>query len=328
MSRVGLQVSLPLLTGVRTSGFLVLRFLFLCSLLFSIAVLIPEHRYDPLNRLFAIGSQYLLEIGGIDVLRVGDSLIVGDFKARVIGECTPLFMIIIFGSFVTCYPAPFKRKIIALTLATLFFSVLTLIRIALLTLLGAKIPSLFPTAHVYFAQGVMVMAVVLAGFTWLRLEQQKLNVTTVGGFVLRFIGWSVFLFLAWLPLNRAYMGLLDHLIANLFAFLGYQLFLPTVHAVYFQTFNVVAFGSLVLSDRTAIRLRQPNWLLGGVLLLIFGHLLGRLGNVLATAFSQPWGFSAATLFSIVGQYLLPFVIWWHASSTFHPANGIVAEQSS
>jgi exosortase/archaeosortase family protein len=286
------------------------RFVFVFVVLYTATVLLPEQVLAPLNRLFASGAALLLEAWGLHASLQGDILIAGGFHARVIDECTPLFMLIMFAAFLAACPARLERKGKALLLATLFFSCLTVLRIAFLVFVGANYPAQFQFVHAYLAQSLMVLAVILAAVVWLRWERTGVSDLPILGFFSRFILWSSFLFFAWLPLNKIYMQQLDHLLAALFSLAGRQLLIPHGHAVYFQTFNLVTFGGLMLASRAPAGPHDRRNLLAGLALLVFGHLLVRFGNIMATAFSIPWGFPFATSISIASQYLAPFLLWW------------------
>lgn len=292
------------------SGVSPIRFVLAFVLLYALAALVPEQILAPVNRLFAYGSAHLLEAWGLPTLLQGDILIAGGFHARVIDECTPLFMLIMFAAFLAAYPARLHRKAKALLFATLFFSCLTVLRIALLVFVGANYPSQFQFVHAYLAQSLMVLAVILAAVVWLHWEQDDISNLPILGFFSRFILWSSFLFFAWLPLNKIYMQQLDHLLAALFSLAGRQLLIPHGHAVYFQTFNLVTFGGLMLASRAPAGPHDRRNLLAGLALLVFGHLLVRFGNIMATAFNVSWGFPFATSISIASQYLAPFLLWW------------------
>lgn len=286
------------------------RFVLSCALLYATAALVPEQILAPINRLFAYGAANLLEAWGLPTLLQGDILIAGGFHARVIDECTPLFMMILFVSFLAAYPAQLERKMKALALATLFFSCLTVVRIALLVFVGASYPAHFHLVHIYLAQSLMVLAVILAALVWLRWEQGTIDGLPVLRYVSRFLLWSSFLFFAWLPVNKWYIQQIDHLLAALFALFGYQLVIPYGHSAYFQTFNLVTFGGLMFAGSFPADRRGQQYVVAGIAILICGHLLDRFGNTMATAFNSSWGFPFAASITIAGQYLIPFLLWW------------------
>jgi len=287
-----------------------IRFVLVFVLLYAATALVPEQVLAPVNRLFAYGSANLLEAWGLPTLLQGDILIAGGFHARVIDECTPLFMVIMFASFLAAYPAGLQRKGKALLLATLFFSCLTVLRIAFLVFVGANYPAQFQFVHAYLAQSLMVLAVILAAVVWSHGERAGVSDLPILGFFSRFILWSSFLFFAWLPLNKIYMQQLDHLLVALFSLADRQLLIPHGHTLYFQTFNLVTFGGLMLASRASDEQHDRRHLFAGLVLLVFGHLLVRFGNIMATAFNVSWGFPFATSISIASQYLAPFLLWW------------------
>jgi len=114
---------------------------FICAfvMLYAVVALVPEQVLAPVNRLFASVTVHFLGACGVSTALQGDILIAGGFHARVIDECTPLFMIILFVSFLAACSAGLQRKMRAFALAMLFFSCLTVVRIALLVLLVPSI---------------------------------------------------------------------------------------------------------------------------------------------------------------------------------------------
>ncbi len=299
------------------------RFMLVFAVLYTATVLLPEQVLSPLNRLFASGAALLLEAWGMHASLQGDTLIANGFHARVIDECTPLFMLIVFVSFLAATPARLERKGKAMLLATLFFSCMTLLRIAFLVFVGAQFPAQFHIIHTYLAQSLMILAVILAAVVWLRWGQGEITGLPILSFISRFTLWSSFLFLAWLPVNRWYMQLIDYLLSALFSLFDQQLIIPKVHLVYFQTFNLVTFGSLLLATRLHSEKHDRRYIVAGFALLVSGHLLIRIGNIMATAFNTPWGLPFANSISIAGQYLAPFLLWWimFKNSNYYRATG-------
>jgi len=119
------------------------------------------------------------------------------------------------------------------------------------------------------------------------------------------------LFIVWIKINRAYMAVVDHIVAMGFSLFKWRLLMSQEHEIYYPTFNIIPFrmprpGHTFHSHAQAIdgsRLRR--WLPHT------GAYIPPDCNVLLTAFSVSAAISVAMTLSTFGQYALPFLLWWH-----------------
>jgi exosortase H (IPTLxxWG-CTERM-specific) len=284
------------------------RFLLLASFSFIIATLLPDSLLEPVCRFTAANAAALLELFGAKAVVTGTAITIGAFKADVIPECTPLFMVGLFCSFVLAVPAPARSKVLGLLCGIPLLTLLNLVRIALVVATGAHFPALFSYAHVYLGQIAMMFVVFTLCLAWFR----SVTAVPAGGnpaFLLRFAAFSSLLFLPWLHLNRWYVLAGDSLVRGLFALFGYQLAFDCHQDLYYQTFNVIGFAALMLASRSPAPARKMKWLCAGFLILFITHVLIRVCNVLLTAFHLAAADKLTLVLSVAGEYLVPVILW-------------------
>ena len=124
-------------------------------------------------------------------------------------------------------------------------------------------------------------------------------------FLARFALISGCLFLLWLKLQHGYVRLIDRL--TLF---GFSLFGPHFHiavktTVYYETFSIVTFTSLVLAVRSTPWRTRAKQLAAGLGFLFLTHLFHRIDNYLVVLFHFTAFFRVDLTLLLVGQYLLP-----------------------
>lgn len=281
-----------------------------CSIVYLVLAWLPPSVFIPLNIYTAKTTAYFLSALGASASTKADLVAVKGFSVRIIGECTSLYVSVLFVCFVCAHPAPLQRKLIGILLGAPALALANLIRLAIVLLVSSAKPSLFELVHVYLGHVYMALCTLLACIAWLRWVE-KSEGEDRGGlyFFIRFLAYASILFFPWLECNDAFMRMLDSVIAFAFAFFDYRLVIPHVHSVYYQTFNMVTYGALIFAARLPTMKRKAAVLAGGFALLTLLHLSFRLCNVFMTAFGVDWAFNVSSSVSIIGQLLLPFALW-------------------
>ncbi len=287
------------------------RFIGVCVLSFVLIVWLPESFFAPLNQATAHLAGSCLALFGEHPETGGDLISLHGFRVWIVTECTALYSIILFGAFIFSAPASLKSRLVGLLAGIPFLVTVNTLRIALITMIGAKYPALFEAAHVYLAQVVMIILVIASSFLWLRMATRSEEMNTP--FLLRAFSLSSIIFLPWLILNETYVKALDYVTAGIFALAGYRLMIPYGNLVYFQTFNTVLFLALIFAERRLSPRRKAAWAAAGVTILAAGHLLFRVGNVFLTAFSWQPALRMTISLSVIGEYLLPLLLWLAAT---------------
>jgi len=275
----------------------------------TLTVFFPETAFAPLNHHTAWMAARLLTLCGLPPVLQGNLLGRGSFTVEVVTECSALYMGILFLSFVVAGTATPLRKIAGLALGIPFLHAVNIVRIAWVFALGASDRALFESAHVYFGQVAMVSCVVAVSVAWFRMAVSGSPPGVMPSFLVRLAAFSAISFLLWLPLNTEYVRLIDHAVRWLFRLWGYRLEMVSRHAVYYQTFNLVTLAGLVLAGLPFLKRRMLRVLAPGLLLIVGLHIAGRVCNVMMFAFRNA---AAARVFAetiLVGQYLVPVLIW-------------------
>ncbi|MCM2357007.1 MAG: exosortase H [Geobacteraceae bacterium] len=285
-----------------------LRFLLLCTLLVAAASWAPEHLFAPLNQSTAAAAGSFLGLLGMSPGVAGDLLTLDGFRVRIVTECTPLYMALLYSSFVLASPAPPGRKALGLLCGLPLLNAVNIVRLAAVVAVGAARPALFEAVHVYLGQVLSVLAVVIACLVWHRSASGRTGNGSFA-FMARAAVISGLLFLPWLLLNRRYVAAGDYPIRFLFRLAGCPIDLAAGLALYYQTFNVVTFLALILATGTITARRKLLGVAGGLPLLWFGHQAFRTGNVLLSAFQVEGALRLSAAVHLFSSYFLPFLLW-------------------
>jgi len=285
-----------------------LRFVTTTIFLLALALLLPDRLFSPFNQANAAAAARLLDHLGYAPILKGNLIQLDGFRASVITECSVLYPALLFGSFLSTFPASKRYKALGLVLGLPVLFSLNTMRLAAVVVAGASHPRLFEVLHVYLGQITMVLAVCLLALLWLKWADSGSNSFNNLPFLVRLGFWSAVLFLPWLLLNRPYVAASDRPIVWIFSLFGYPLFLPVNQPLYYQTFNVVTFSALLLASRPTWKLGAEAWI-KGMLALWLGHEAFRVCNVLLTAYAIDAAFRVSLLIHLIGQYALPVALW-------------------
>jgi exosortase/archaeosortase family protein len=291
----------------------VFSFALCCVLAFVVLNLLPAPWLRPVLSHTAWTLGRTLSIAGLDVSVAGDTVSSADFAVCIVPECTALFAAALYLSFVISYPAPLAMKLAGAALGVPALWAANLARLALVFAAAHHDRTLFEAVHVYFGQVFTGCAVFMACFLWLgRVRKAKPEQNAVmgpWGFLARFAVYSTVSFFIWLHINPSWVRLVDRCMAAVFSIFGRELFIRRDLDVYYYTFNVVLFLSLVLSTRSGSVKNKVKVLALGLGLIFVGHLLYRTCNALVTAYGILWPAIAGGILGTVGQYLFPVLLW-------------------
>ncbi len=285
-------------------------FFLICLPLYAICAWLPDAFFEPVNRYTAATTAFLLQgLGGHPVLN-GVFISLDGFNARIITECSAVFILILFCSFVLAYPASARHKGIGLLFGIPALIAANFFRLVFIYQTGSRFPALFEIVHLYMGQLFMIVLVFAACLLWLRHIAMPGGKNTPLSFIVRFIAITAIPFGVWFYLHKGYV-LLDAVIVEwVFALAGYDLHLsPDMERIYPNTFNLIAFIGLILATKEMERPARIKNLFVGLGILSLAQILVRIVQTL-TALS---GLSAAVKLTsgllILNTYLLPFVLW-------------------
>ena len=231
---------------------------------------------------------------------------------QIVPECTALSVAGLFACFVCFTRAKAGKKAIALGMGIGALYLGNLARLVATFMASRYDPGLFAIVHVYLGQVFTMLLVVLACVLWLRWVNADSPAGPVGkalGFLGRFSVISGCMFLFWLECHHGYIWLLDRFMVAGFAFFDYRLFFPPKAAVYYETFNIVTFTSLVLATRSALWARKIRVLAAGLGLFFLLHLFHRVNNALMSALHFTPLLQLDLFLCDMAQYVLPVLLW-------------------
>jgi hypothetical protein len=126
------------------------------------------------------------------------------------------------------------------------------------------------------------------------------------------------LFVPWLAMNRFYVEQLDNLVALLFSLLypGYKLLTPRPFPIYNHTFAIPFFLALFMASHNSWKLRRLSAMAGCVGIIAGWHTLFRISHVVWTALDVPEIEPLHQAIYLLGQFLLPFLLWIRLDTDF------------
>lgn len=279
---------------------------FLLAIIFTIVPLsmLPEDWYAPLNKITAYLSGEILKLITPDTVVRGTHISAGRFTVNVISECSAIHLIALMASFVYAFPSKTVEKLYGIFIGSLFLFALNIMRIAFITITGKHFPGIFDVAHVYLGQLVMIVITICFSLYWCRRVFKSVRQESTVDFVFRFLFFSTILFVFWLPLNKAFMTIVDYCIQWFFALFSNPIHIPQMQSLYYQTFSLISLTGLLLAFKRVKLSTRLRWITLGISILLVFQILFRTGNVFITAYHVEW----MTIFSRVVYNLCVFVV--------------------
>lgn len=285
------------------------RFVLLALVSYVAATMLPDSLMEPISSYTAGAAAAILGLFGAKSSVAGTIVTCGAFKADIIPECTSIFMVGLFCSFVLAAPASIREKALGLCGGIPLLTLVNLVRIALVVAAGARFPALFEYIHVYLGQIAMIFAVFAVCLVWFGSVTAVPSFGALPPFALRFAAWSALLFFPWLHLNRWYVQLGDHLVRAVFSLFDYQLIISYHHELYYQTFNLIGLAALILASGSLTPSEKMRGLFTGLFILFATHALIRVCDVMMTTFHMESANRLSLLLNVAGNFLLPVILW-------------------
>ena len=144
-----------------------LRF-FACLLLWSLAfwaLSLHEH-LGPLQRAIAAASAQAARAAGGHSVAQGQDISVNDVVMTVNHECTGIFVVMLFTSFVLAYPAAWRARLAGLAIGIPAFFAVNVFRLATLARIVEVYPGAFFYLHEYVWQGILTVVVLVGAIAW------------------------------------------------------------------------------------------------------------------------------------------------------------------
>jgi exosortase H (IPTLxxWG-CTERM-specific) len=291
------------------SSWTIARFGVVCAALYALSILLPDRLYLPGNRLTAQQAGMLLGFFNLPLEVQGTTISLYGFRAAIITECSGVHLSLLLVSFVACAPAPRKAKFLGLFLGLPLLHLANVVRIALVTAVGAWQPQLFECVHLYLMQIMMVLLVCLCCKLWLRWAAAPGIPGAPLDFLIRFVVFGSLLFMLWLPVHRAYVGELDRLVIYLFSMVDFALFIPARPEIYHHTLSLVLFAALACASSCIGTGLRAFGLAAGLAALVLVHILLRVTYVFLIAWHLGAVEPVYLSLHLLNQYLLPVLLW-------------------
>jgi exosortase H (IPTLxxWG-CTERM-specific) len=298
---------------VRSSRFrFAAAFTLACIAFYAIIYALPLSFTKPINEHVAATLGLVLNAFGIPVSTVNDTVSEGGLAFKIIPECTPLFTTGLFLSFVVFHPATVRQKATGLAMGIPALYLGNLVRLAQTFMVSRYDRRLFDVFHVYLGQVFTMFLVMLACVLWMkwidREESKQGMPMKATGFLARFVLISGGVFLVWLTVHHWYIRFLDWFMVLGFSLFGHRVGLAQETVVYYETFSIVTFTSLVLAVRSVSWAMKIKGLAAGLGLLFVIHLFHRIDNALIAYFNFTAAGTVDLTLLVVGQYVFPFLL--------------------
>ena len=276
----------------------------ICILPDSFARIVCEHTARTLG--------HVLRLIGSPVIVTGNIVAGSGVSFQIVLECTALSALALYICFVSLYKTHGRNKAIGLAMGIPALYLGNLVRLVSIFMVTRHDPRFFEVTHVYMGQVFTIVLVVLACLVWLKWVDQGSRAGPVGkvaAFLGRLVIISGCVFAFWMEIHHWYVWLLDQLMILGFSFFDYQLLVPRENAVYYETFSIVAFASLVLATGSMRWSTRARGLAMGLGLFVMLHLFHRINNALVAAFHYTSLVQLDIFLCDIGQYLLPILLW-------------------
>jgi exosortase H (IPTLxxWG-CTERM-specific) len=280
-----------------------------CIGLYAGIQVLPSSYTNPLDEHTAWTLGLILNALGIQVSAAKDIVSDGGLAFKVIPECTALFMIGLLICFIAFYPASVRQKVRGVLMGIPVLYLGNLVRLVTTFMVTRYDRKLFEVTHVYLGQVFTIFMVVLTCMLWMKWvdkgEPKQGAVTKSAGFLARFALISLCLFFVWMRVQYWYIRFLDWFMVFGFSLFHYHINLARHTAVYYETFSIVVFASLVLATRSLSPGMKIRGLAAGLGFLFLIHLFHRIDNVSIAYFHSTAAVVLDLTLLLVGQYLVP-----------------------
>lgn len=127
---------------------------------------VNDHAVEPFTAVVARASGAALDLLGQDVRMEGTVIRGARFAVNIRNGCNGLETLLIFGSAVLAFPAPWGTRFLGLAAGTVLIQLVNLVRVVALYLTGAYLPRLFDASHTVIWQTLVILFGVLLWVAW------------------------------------------------------------------------------------------------------------------------------------------------------------------
>ncbi len=297
---------------IKPSVQFVLLFGLAAALSYVALSLMPEAIYGRINHLNAQATGWVLNVFGVHVDISGELILHKGFKARVVGECSAVFISVLPFSFFLSYPAPPVLRAAGILMGLPLLFGVNILRIVLVFMVGLTRPDLFAWVHLYIGQIFMILVVIWICMVWLKWINRGGRGMSSARFVFLALVFSLVPFVAWIWLSRPYTWAVLFLAEMVLGLTGFEVSLPKALDVYphlFISFNIVVLFSMVLADRVIQKKLNLKKVIWGFLALVGLHTLFQILPLLFFQHQIRQSGALINALLLIHQFVLPFVLW-------------------
>lgn len=144
-----------------------LRF-FACLLAFSVVfwAFSLHEQLGPVQRAIAAASAVGARIAGGSAFARGEDVVVNTMVMNVNHECTGVFVLVLFASFVLAYPARWSARLVGFAVGIPLLLAVNVFRLATLARIVEVYPQAFFYFHEYVWQGIFMVFVLVGALAW------------------------------------------------------------------------------------------------------------------------------------------------------------------
>lgn len=125
-----------------------------------------HERLGPVQRAIAAAAAVAARGAGGHAVAQGQDIAVNDLIMTVNHECTGIFVVMLFTSFVLAYPASWRARLVGLGVGVPLFCAVNVFRLATLARIVEVYPSAFFYLHEYVWQGILTVVVLVGAIAW------------------------------------------------------------------------------------------------------------------------------------------------------------------
>jgi archaeosortase B (VPXXXP-CTERM-specific) len=144
--------------------FRLLLYLFIASLFFSLGGL--HQRMGPLQEAMAWVVGVGANMFGADASVAGTIIRTDHAALEINHECTGVFVLLVYVTFVLAYPAPWMHRFSGIVIGIATLMGINIGRLIVLTVIASRYPDWFAYFHEYFFQGLFIALLAFLASVW------------------------------------------------------------------------------------------------------------------------------------------------------------------
>jgi exosortase/archaeosortase family protein len=120
----------------------------------------------PVQRAMAWTGALLGRLAGGEMVATGDYIIIETLTLHINHECTGIFVLMLFASFVLAYPTTWRSRLLGVGIGLPALFAINVFRLGTLARLVEIYPGAFFYFHEYVWQGVFMVVVLVGAIAW------------------------------------------------------------------------------------------------------------------------------------------------------------------